>query len=453
MYWLITLTLGLLSGTLHTQAQQGYASGSYSRMKQHAEQAALPKPAELRVEEFYNYHRHDMPLPAPGEDLRLSAYASPRNESGYTTLHIGLTTAAEAGEFSRASLSLVVDRSGSMDGDKIAKTKAALRSFVMQLSPEDRVALVLFDHLVETTFPCQPIADKRALLRAIDAIEVRGSTDLNGGIIEGYRQQLRYFSPGYAHRVIVITDFLANTGVMDPAQIVANTAEYDARKEIDYVLIGVGSDFSPEMAQKMAVSKRTALHFMHDAADIEKVFVQEAATLRAPVGHDAVLEIEARDLQSFSLLGYEGQARIENGRLLLPLNTLNAGLTQQVLLSIPAQASGPLRAVLRYTRSGTKESGLVQASWHLNGKGRLLDADMPAAEAVKTWHIARLAAALHEMARLYHDQHREKQAGASIEAAIWELEQSPALLEDADINRMLDIARRYVTAWRIAEKG
>src|SRR3954454_8373186 len=66
-----------------------------------------------------------------------------------------------------ATLVVVLDRSGSMAGDRIEAAKTALLTLVDQLDPRDRFGLVTFDNTVQVVVPAGPLPDKLAVKQAI----------------------------------------------------------------------------------------------------------------------------------------------------------------------------------------------------------------------------------------------------------------------------------------------
>src|SRR6185503_696140 len=66
----------------------------------------------------------------------------------------------------RLNLSLVLDRSGSMEGEKIARAREAAAFCIDQLLAEDRISLVIFDDVVEVLAASQPAENKGRLKSA-----------------------------------------------------------------------------------------------------------------------------------------------------------------------------------------------------------------------------------------------------------------------------------------------
>src|SRR4051812_34356362 len=83
------------------------------------------------------------------------------------------------------NLAIVIDRSGSMAGEKIAKAREAALEAVHRLSPDDIVSLVVYDHQVDTLVSAQQVGDGRRLEEAICSIEVGGNTALYAGVSRG----------------------------------------------------------------------------------------------------------------------------------------------------------------------------------------------------------------------------------------------------------------------------
>jgi Ca-activated chloride channel family protein len=86
------------------------------------------------------------------------------------------------------NLSLVIDRSGSMQGTKMHYAREAAKFAVENLLPSDRISVVLFDDRIETLVPSTLATDKNALREKISHVHSRGSTALHAGWVEGGTQ-------------------------------------------------------------------------------------------------------------------------------------------------------------------------------------------------------------------------------------------------------------------------
>ena len=83
------------------------------------------------------------------------------------------------------NFALVLDRSGSMHGDKIEHAKAAAIEAVRRLAPDDVFSLIAFDHEVQTLVPACRVGDRRDLEARIRSITARGNTAIYAGVTTG----------------------------------------------------------------------------------------------------------------------------------------------------------------------------------------------------------------------------------------------------------------------------
>jgi Ca-activated chloride channel family protein len=117
-----------------------------------------------------------------------------------------------------ATLQVVLDRSGSMAGDRLEGAKSALLALIDRLDPTDNFGLVAFDTSVQVVVPAGPLMNKPAVKAAIASVDDGGSTDLSSGYLRGLQEARRVAGPAGA-TVLIVSDGHANAGVTDPDQL------------------------------------------------------------------------------------------------------------------------------------------------------------------------------------------------------------------------------------------
>lgn len=406
-------------------------------------------PDEVAVEEFVNYHKHRLPLPKAGQavamDTRWGNWEISRSQRE-AVLQIGFTTAEvnERTDLRPLNLVLVIDKSGSMaESDKMSRVKDSLRTMIGKLRTDDIISIVAFDTTAEVLFPARAIGDGYALRRAIDCLEPHGSTNLHGGLMLGYAEAKRHFRSGATNRVILLTDGIANEGVVDPGRIAAQSSRFNDQG-IDLSTIGVGLDLNNDLLRTLARSGRGLYHFISDYKDIDKVFVNEVQSLISSVATKVSIRIEyGQGLQLEKIYGYE--PRYGNGNVFITMDDMNNGLTQVVMAKFRAdsvKAAIPLKVHLSYFDVRRKcmveevqEARLVPAE----SESCELLADV---EVKKNYTIAQLADSLFEMTGLAR-RGNYAQALSALDTSVATAYRRYPNMEDGDIRFILDIVEGY----------
>jgi Ca-activated chloride channel family protein len=116
--------------------------------------------------------------------LHRKAYQTmPSPQQAYILLDAIPTAAApSAGGGPALNFSLVLDRSGSMAGEKLRQLKAAAKLVVDRLTPSDFLSIVIFDETADVIIPAGTVQDKNALKQKIDSIHERGGTKMSTGM-------------------------------------------------------------------------------------------------------------------------------------------------------------------------------------------------------------------------------------------------------------------------------
>ena len=203
------------------------------------------------------------------------------------------------------NISLVLDRSGSMSGDKIKYVKKAADFVVDQLSADDILSIVNYDDAVEITCTSQPIKNKELLHAAIAKIYDRGSTNLTGGMLEGYTQVKSTKKSGYINRVLLLSDGLANVGISEPVQIQSIAQKKFREEGIALSTFGVGADFNEDLMTNLAEYGGANYYFIGTPDQIPSIFAKELSGLLQVVAQNAKLNISfPNNLKCEKVYGY-----------------------------------------------------------------------------------------------------------------------------------------------------
>ena len=240
------------------------------------------------------------------------------------------------------NLALVLDRSGSMaQAKKMPFAREAAAFAVQQLLPTDRVSVVLFDDVVEVLAAGGPAADKSGLVRRIQHVQPRGSTDLHGGWAEGGRQAEAGLVPGGVNRVLLLSDGLANVGVVAPDTIAAEARGLAARG-VGTTAMGVGDDFNEDLLESMALAGDGQYYYIESPVQLVDIFQTELQGLMATLGQKVSLGLEpAGGAAVIDVLN--DLEKTPTGRLMLPNLVVDMPVLVVVRLKLtpsPAVATG-----------------------------------------------------------------------------------------------------------------
>ncbi|MGB2870222.1 MAG: VWA domain-containing protein [Bacteroidota bacterium] len=236
------------------------------------------------------------------------------------------------------NLSVVLDRSGSMaDEGKIEYAKRALYSLIDQLSENDILSVVIYDDVIEVLRPAQHVGDKRELKRIIQGIYPRGSTNLGGGMAEGFHQAEQNVRKEYVNRVVLLSDGLANTGITSPSELNRIARRYRS-KSIALTTMGVGLDYNENLMVSLAENGGGNYYFIESPHSLASIMRKEFNLLSSLCAHGVVLELNlGHRIVMNDVIGTDWSSN--NGRFFIPVGELYSNDQREftVELGIPAR--------------------------------------------------------------------------------------------------------------------
>jgi len=203
--------------------------------------------------------------------------------------------------------SFVLDRSGSMSGNKLKYTKQAVEFAVSHLDARDYASVVLFDHDVKVLAPHEQVVNKDSLIQLIKSVTPGGTTNLSGGLLMGSELVKKVASTNMVNRVILLTDGLANRGVTEPEALVSIVREINSRN-VSLSTMGVGEGFAEDLLVDMAEAGNGNFYFIASPDEIPGIFEQELSGLLSVTGQNLRLGITPREEAEITrVLGYPVQ--------------------------------------------------------------------------------------------------------------------------------------------------
>jgi Ca-activated chloride channel family protein len=192
-------------------------------------------------------------------------------------------------------LVVVLDRSGSMRGQKISDARAAIRELVGQLGARDRFALVTYSTGARLALPLHETERSRreAIRAAIERVVPDGGTNLSSGLDLALEVVERARVPGREPRVVVISDGLVNQGDTSLAGLTARAGRAAVG---EYVLstVGVGEDFDEGLLTALADAGTGNYYYLADARALASVFSDEFFSARETVARGLEVRIQPR---------------------------------------------------------------------------------------------------------------------------------------------------------------
>lgn len=174
---------------------------------------------------------------------------------------------------------IVLDRSGSMEGRKIADARQAIQELIISLTEKDRLALVSYSDGVRTDANLTQMTPdgRQQLIAMVRSIYANGATNLGGGLQAGMdllmSGQTRHESANQG-RVILISDGLANRGVTDPSAL-GNMASLALERGFAVSTVGVGQDFNEHLMTAIADRGAGAYYYLSEPGAFAAVFQKE----------------------------------------------------------------------------------------------------------------------------------------------------------------------------------
>jgi Ca-activated chloride channel homolog len=260
------------------------------------------------------------------------------------------------------TVALVLDRSGSMQGDKLTMAKRATLAALDRLDERDQAAVVVFDDRIDVLQGAAPAtaAMKEHVRALLGRTEARGSTALHEGWATGCRAIVGDALPeraGRLARLMLLTDGIANVGVTDVERIASEADGVRERAGISTSTFGIGADYNESLLAPMATAGGGQFHHLRTTDDIARAFLGELGLLFAVAAGRVALELDVDPGMTAEVVSeYRLKAR-DSSHYQVAIGDLLAGEERHLVLRFGFPAVGQLpdlgiRARLSWTVNG-----------------------------------------------------------------------------------------------------
>lgn len=170
------------------------------------------------------------------------------------------------------ALMLVIDKSGSMNGDRIELAKDAAKATVEILQRTDKVGVIAFDDTVENVVRMQSASNRVRILSNISRIRASGGTNIAAGLSAAYEQLA--ITPARLKHVILLSD-----GQSDPSNIFSELLPAMRIENITVSTVAVGAQSDTTLLRRVAEGGRGRHYYTNNPYNVPRIFMKETSTV------------------------------------------------------------------------------------------------------------------------------------------------------------------------------
>ncbi len=183
------------------------------------------------------------------------------------------------------NLSMVLDRSGSMSGEKLKNLKQAVKLVLDMLQPQDTVSIVIFDDTVDVLAQSQPAGNRAQLKQLVDGIKDRGGTAMSKGLRAGLAELKKGIQPGRVSRILLLTDGQTYGDEKECRDLAAECA----REGVPISALGLGLDWNSTLLEAVGQTSGGMADLIKQPSEVQAEFAKTIQGMQGSVVSNAQL--------------------------------------------------------------------------------------------------------------------------------------------------------------------
>jgi len=188
------------------------------------------------------------------------------------------------------NLAIVLDKSGSMKGEKIQQAIRGAIDALSLLGPNDIVSIITYDSTVNVLVPATKLTDIETVTKAIRSITADGNTALFAGVSKGAAEIRKFLDKERVNRVILLSDGIANVGPSSPGELGALGATL-LKENISVSSLGLGLGYNEDLMVQLAAKSGGNHQFIEQATELADVFRKEFDDVLSVVAQEVDIQI------------------------------------------------------------------------------------------------------------------------------------------------------------------
>lgn len=263
------------------------------------------------------------------------------------------------------NLSIVLDRSTSMQGVRLKQVKQATYDIVERLQPEDSLSLVVFSDRAQVLLPSQKHIDKAAVRSLISTIQPGGGTELFQGLNAGLNELNRQRTQTSVNHLVLLTD----GQTYGDEEACLDRSQWAGHNQISLSTMGLGADWNESLLDRMAAVSGGTSTYIDTPRKVVDAFMSTIESLTAIVARELNLQVNTVAgvslVESFQSIPQINRLTLEGNQLSLgPLGRIQG---KQVLLELRVQRQnkpGPIN-LARFRVSGDIPHTSKRRNWEM----------------------------------------------------------------------------------------